>query len=179
MCSRLFGGAGRGTTFLSILRQLVLLMALALASSALAQDGPQAAMDAAKAAQQLRNYLDGTAQAGTRPDYDRPPASQFVTAIFDADMLAKLPISRSDKPWLTEWGRAANSALGAITDFGQADLPTGEPRERQLRQNIDTNDMGTASRFFSASRDGLSQRRNSSPISAIPRSTSSASGPPK
>jgi hypothetical protein len=145
MCSRLFGGAGRCPTLLSILSQLVLLIALACPS--LAQDGPQAAMDAAKAAQQLRTYLGEIAQAGTRPDYDRPPASQFLKTIFDADTLAKLPISRSDKPWLIEWGRAAGAALGAITDFGQSGLPTGEARERQLRQNIDTNAYGNGFAF--------------------------------
>jgi hypothetical protein len=140
-------GAGRRTTYPLILCQLVLL--IALASSALAQDGSRAAADAAMAAQQLKTHLDGIAQAGGRPDYDRPPASQLVKGIFDADALAKLPISRGDKPWLTEWGAAAAAALGAITEFGlQPGQSTGEPRVQQLRQNISTDAYGRGLAFL-------------------------------
>jgi hypothetical protein len=114
-------------------------MLVALASPSLAQDGPHAGAEAARATQQLKTYLDGIAQAEGRPDYDRPPASQLVKTIFDADALAKMPMSRSDKPWLSEWAAAASAALGAITQFGlQPGQPADEARLRRLRQNIDT-----------------------------------------
>jgi hypothetical protein len=37
--------------------------------------------------------------------------SQLVKAIIDADTLAKLPISRCDKSWLTEWAAAASAQV--------------------------------------------------------------------
>jgi hypothetical protein len=126
-----------------------LFMLVALASPSLAQDGPLAAAEAAKTAHELRTYLAEIAQADGRPDYDRPPASQLVKTIFDADALAKLPISRNDKPWLTEWAAAASAALGAITQFGlQPGQPADEARLRRLRQNIDTDAYGSGLAFL-------------------------------
>jgi hypothetical protein len=131
----------------SILCHLILLTALAF--PALAQNGPQVVADAAKAAHQLKTYLDEIVRAGGRPDYERPPAAQLVHSIFDADALAKLPISRSDRPWLMEWAAAASAALGAITEFGlRPGQPADEARLRQLRQNIDTDAYGNGLAFL-------------------------------
>jgi hypothetical protein len=100
---------------------------------------------AATAARQLKAYLDEVAQAGGRPDYTRPPASDFLRTIFDADQLASVPFNPNDKPWLLEWAQAAAAAVRTIAEFG---VPPGQRIDaEQLRQNADDDAYGRAIAF--------------------------------
>ncbi len=87
-----------------------LLILLALASPALAQDGPHDAAAAREAAQAFRVYVEGVAKTGGRPDLTRPEVAKLLHRVFDLDALTALPPARAeDVSWLLGWMDAANS----------------------------------------------------------------------
>jgi hypothetical protein len=112
-----------------------LFLLLALVCPAFGQDGRQAAASAIEAAQQLKSYVDTVARSGGVPDYSKPPASQFLHAVFDSDRLAAVPFDASDKPWLLEWGKAAADAYTTIARFRAQ--PGQAIDEGLLRQNAE------------------------------------------
>ncbi|MDN4987262.1 hypothetical protein KUL72_03485 [Bradyrhizobium arachidis] len=107
----------------------ILLILLALASPAFAQDGVQdlaAARDAAKA---FKVYVDGVAKKGERPDLTRPDIAALLGHVFDLDALAALPPEQgSDMGWLMDWTDVANQTHKLFIFYGakpgpQPDLP--------------------------------------------------------
>jgi hypothetical protein len=81
----------------------ILLVLLALASPALAQDGAREAAAAREAAQGFRVYVDGVTKTGGRPDLTRPEVAALLGRIFDLDALNALPPARaSDLDWLLD-----------------------------------------------------------------------------
>jgi len=102
-----------------------LLIALALASPAFAQtprdDGASITAEAKDAAKQLQTYLDGVLKSGGRPDFSKPPASDFLGQVFNLKQLEALPPAQaSDLPWLMDWATTANGAFKSIMFFGIA-----------------------------------------------------------
>jgi hypothetical protein len=100
-------------------RLRLLLLALALASPALAQtapsDGPSVAAGARDAAAQLVFYLQKAARAGNQPDFSKAPAADAFGRVFDFNALAALPApGPGDLPWLIDWVSAASQASKAI-----------------------------------------------------------------
>src|SRR5947207_10679399 len=73
-------------------------------------DGPQSA---ALASQALKDFALSSAYAaasGGRIDYSKPPVSEQVRQIFDAQALAALPAPRAGEvAWLNEWLAAATN----------------------------------------------------------------------
>ncbi len=110
----------------------ILLVFLALASPALAQDGARDAAAAGEAAQAFRVYVDGVTKTGGRPDLTRPEVAALLGRVFDLDALNALPPAQaSDLSWLLDWMDAANATNKLITRYGskpgpQPDLPAIE-----------------------------------------------------
>ena len=102
----------------------ILLVFLALASPALAEDGLLDAAAARDAAQAFRVYVEGVAKKGERPDLTRPEVAALLDRIFDLDALNALPPAQgSDLPWLLDWMEAANTANKLITRYGSKPGP--------------------------------------------------------
>jgi hypothetical protein len=107
----------------------ILLVLLALASPALAQDGARDAAAAREAAQSFRVYVEGVTKEGGRPDLTRPEVAALLGRIFDLDALNALPPAQaSDLDWLLDWLQAANATSKLFTRYGskpgpQPDLP--------------------------------------------------------
>jgi hypothetical protein len=107
----------------------ILLVFLAFASPALAQDGARDAAAARDAAQAFQVYVEGVAKKGERPDLTRPEIAALLDRVFDLDALNALPPAQaSDLDWLVDWMDAANTANKLFTRYGskpgpQADLP--------------------------------------------------------
>jgi hypothetical protein len=100
-----------------LLRSLLLLVALA--SPALAQDGSSITAGAQAAANQMQIYLDGVAKAGGRPDFSKPPASDVFGQVFNLKQLAALPPAKaSDAGWLPQWLGVTNGVAKSILYFG-------------------------------------------------------------
>jgi hypothetical protein len=96
-----------------------LILALVLASPALAAEGPQAAAEARAAVHDLQGYLVAMAENGMRPDYAVAPAAGLFRRIFDLDRLAALPEpTAEDLPWLLDWSDAASKARQMVMLFG-------------------------------------------------------------
>ena len=113
----------------------ILLILLALASPALAQDGAREAAVASEAAQAFRVYVEGVAKKGGRPDLTRPEVAVLLGRIFDLDALNALPPSRgSDISWLLDWNAAANSASKLFTRYGSK--PGPQPDLEALQRNL-------------------------------------------
>jgi hypothetical protein len=88
----------------------ILLVLLALAAPALAQDGPRDAAAASEAAQALQVYVEGVTKQGGRPDLTRPEVAALLGRVFDLRALNALPPAQAnDLPWLLEWLEAANA----------------------------------------------------------------------
>jgi hypothetical protein len=107
----------------------IVLILLAFASPAFAQDGIHelaAARDAAKA---FKVYIDGVAKKGGRPDLTRPDVAAMLGHIYDLEAFAALPpVEGSDMNWLPDWFDAANQTHKLFTFYGakpgpQPDLP--------------------------------------------------------
>jgi hypothetical protein len=97
----------------------ILLVLLALASPALAQDGARDAAAAREAAQAFRLYVEGAAKKGGRPDLTRPEVAALLGRVFDLDALNALPPAQaSDISWLPDWMDAANTINKLITHYG-------------------------------------------------------------
>jgi len=83
---------------------LVLLVLLALASPALAQDGAGDAAAAREAAQAFRVYVEGVTKTGGRPDLTRPEVAALLGRVFDLGALNALPPAQAnDIVWLLDW----------------------------------------------------------------------------
>jgi hypothetical protein len=102
-----------------IIRFLLIFLALALASPALAQDGARDAAAAGEAAQAFRVYIEGVTKEKGRPDLTRPEVAAVLGRIFDVDALNALPPTQaSDVVWLLDWLDAANTAVKLFTRYG-------------------------------------------------------------
>ncbi|MEH2489654.1 hypothetical protein [Bradyrhizobium sp. AZCC 2230] len=113
----------------------ILLVLLAFASPALAQDGIHelaAARDAAKA---FKVYVDGVAKKGERPDLTRPDVAAQLGHVFDLAALAALPPPEaSDTNWLPDWFDAANQTHKLFILYGAK--PGPQPDLVALQRNM-------------------------------------------
>jgi hypothetical protein len=117
------------------LRSLALLVAVAMATPAMASDGPAAAARAMEAAKALQTYSDKARAAGRRPDFAAAPAADLQRIVFDADSLAALSEpTAQDLPWLLDWSDAANRGFKQMALFG---VPAGQrPDDATLTRNL-------------------------------------------
>lgn len=77
----------------------ILLVLVALASPAFAEDGLIDAAAARDAAQAFRVYVEGVAKKGERPELTRPEVAALLDRIFNLDALNALPPAQgSDLP---------------------------------------------------------------------------------
>ncbi len=113
----------------------ILLLLLALASPAFAQDGARDAAAAREAAQAFKVYVDGVAKAGARPDLTRPEVAALLDRIFDLDALNALPPEQaSDLGWLLDWMEAANATNKLFTRYGSK--PGPQPDLQAIERNM-------------------------------------------
>jgi hypothetical protein len=97
----------------------ILLVLLALASPAFAQDGARDAADAREAAQAFRVYAEGVTKKAARPDLTRPEVAALLGRVFNLDGLAALPPAQaSDMNWLMDWTDAANATHKLFMFYG-------------------------------------------------------------
>jgi hypothetical protein len=102
----------------------ILLVLVALASPALAQDGLLAAAAARDAAQAFRLYVEGVAKKGERPDLSRPEVAALLGRVFDLDALNALPPAQASHIfWLLDWMEAANATNKLFTRYGSKPGP--------------------------------------------------------
>jgi hypothetical protein len=112
----------------------LLLVLLALASPALAQDGAREAAAARGAAQAFRVYVEGVTKTGGRPDLTRPEVAALLGRVFDLGALNALPPAQaSDLPWLLDWIEAANATNKLFTRFGSK--PGPQPDLEAIQRN--------------------------------------------
>ena len=113
----------------------ILLILLALATPALAQDGARHTTAAREAAQAFRVYVDGAAKKGERPDLTRPDVAALLGRVFNLDALNALPPAQaSDLDWLLDWMDAANSVGKLFTRYGSK--PGPQPDLEALTRNM-------------------------------------------
>jgi hypothetical protein len=113
----------------------ILLVLLALASPALAQDGARDAAAAREAAQAFRVYVEGVTKKGGRPDLTRPEVAALFGRVFDLDALDALPpVQASDLSWLLDWMEAANATNKLFTRYGSK--PGPQPDLEALQRNM-------------------------------------------
>jgi hypothetical protein len=97
----------------------ILLVLLALASPALAQDGARDAAAAREAAQAFRVYVEVVSKKGGRPDLTRPDVAALLGRVYDLDAFNALPPAQaSDLEWLLDWLDAANTVGKLFTRYG-------------------------------------------------------------
>jgi hypothetical protein len=102
----------------------ILLVLLALASPALAQDGVRDAVAAREAAQAFRVYIEGVTKKNGRPDLTRPEVAGLLGRVFDLDALNALPpVQASDITWLLDWMEAANATNKLFIRYGAIQGP--------------------------------------------------------
>ena len=112
-----------------------LLVVLAFASPAFAEDGLIDAAAARDAAQAFRVYVEGVAKKGERPDLTRPEVTAMLGRVFNLDGLNALPPTQgSDLPWLLDWMEAANAANKLITRYGSK--PGPQPDLAAIERNM-------------------------------------------
>lgn len=113
----------------------ILLVLLALATPALAQDGPRSAATAREAAMDFRVYVDGVTRKGERPDLTRPEVAAMLGRVFDLEAFNALPpVKGSDLEWLLDWTEAANTVNKLITRYGSK--PGPQPDLEALQRNM-------------------------------------------
>jgi hypothetical protein len=113
----------------------ILLVLLALASPAFAQDGARDAADAREAAQAFRVYVEGVTKKGGRPDLTRPEVAALLGRVFNLDALAALPPAQaSDMNWLMDWTDAANATHKLFFLYGSK--PGPQPDLAALQRNM-------------------------------------------
>jgi hypothetical protein len=113
----------------------ILLVLLALASPALAQDGARDAAAAREAAQAFRVYIEGVTKKGGRPDLTRPEVAALLGRVFDLGALNALPPAQaSDLPWLLDWMEAANATNKLFTRYGSK--PGPQPDLEAIQRNM-------------------------------------------
>lgn len=97
----------------------ILLVLLAFASPAFAQDGIHELVAARDAAKAFKVYVDGVAKKGQRPDLTRPEVAAMLGHVYDLDALAALPPPEaSDLNWLPDWIDAANQTHKLFILYG-------------------------------------------------------------
>ncbi|MDH6263735.1 hypothetical protein M2427_007692 [Bradyrhizobium sp. BR13661] len=97
----------------------ILLVLLAFASPAFAQDGIHELNAARDAAKTFKVYVDGVAKKGQRPDLTRPDVAAMLGHIYDLDAFAALPPPEaSDMNWLPDWFDAANQTHKLFIFYG-------------------------------------------------------------
>jgi hypothetical protein len=102
----------------------ILLVLLALASPALAQDGARDSAAAHEAAQTFKVYIDGVTKKNGRPDLTQPDVAALLGRIYDLNALNALPPAQgSDIVWLLEWMDAANATLKLFTRYAMIPGP--------------------------------------------------------
>jgi hypothetical protein len=113
----------------------ILLVLLALASPALAQDGARDAAAAREAAQAFRVYVEGVAKTGGRPDLTRPEVAAQFDRVFDLDALNALPPAQAnDVSWLLDWMDATNTINKLLLRYGSK--PGPQPDWAALQRNM-------------------------------------------
>jgi len=113
----------------------ILLVLLALASPALAQDGARDAAAAREAAQAFRVYVEGVTKKGGRPDLTRPEVAALLDRVFDLDALNALPPAQAnDIIWLLDWMEAANAVNKLFTRYGSK--PGPQPDLAAIQRNM-------------------------------------------
>jgi len=113
----------------------ILLVLLALASPALAQDGVRDAAAAREAAQAFRVYVEGVTRNGGRPELTRPEIAALLGRVYDLDALNALPpVKASDLDWLLDWMAAANATGKLFTRYGSK--PGPGPDLEALQRNM-------------------------------------------
>ena len=113
----------------------ILLVLLALASPALAQDGARDAAAAQEAARAFKAYVEGVAKKGGRPDLTRPEVAAQLGRIFDLDALNALPPAQaSDVSWLLDWVDAAKETNKLFLFYGAK--PGPKPDLEALQRNM-------------------------------------------
>jgi hypothetical protein len=107
----------------------ILLVLLALASPALAQDG------AREAAQAFQVYVEGVKKTGGRLDLTRPDVAAMLGRVFDLGALNALPpVQASDTDWLVEWHEAASATHELILHYGTK--PGPQPDRAAVGRNM-------------------------------------------
>ena len=113
----------------------ILLILLALASPALAQDGARDAAAAKEAAQAFRVYVEGVTKKGERPDLTRPEVAALLGRVFDLDAFNALPPAQaSDMNWLMDWAEAAAATHKLFILYGAK--PGPQPDLAALQRNM-------------------------------------------
>lgn len=113
----------------------ILMVLLALASPALAQDGARDAAAAREAAQVFRVYVEGVTKQGGRPDLTRPEVAVLLGRVFDLSALNALPSAQgSDISWELDWMEAANATIKLFTRYGSK--PGPQPDLEALQRNL-------------------------------------------
>lgn len=113
----------------------ILMVLLALASPALAQDGAREAAAAREAAQAFRVYVEGVTKTGGRPDLTRPEVAALLGRVFDLGALNALPPAQAnDIPWLLDWMDAANATNKLFTRYGSK--PGPQPDLAAIQRNM-------------------------------------------
>jgi hypothetical protein len=102
----------------------ILLVLVALASPALAQDGARDAAAAREATRAFRVYVEGVMKKNGRPDLTRPEVAALLDRVFDLGALNALPPAQaSDISWLLDWMDAANATVKLFTRYGSIEGP--------------------------------------------------------
>jgi hypothetical protein len=113
----------------------ILLVLLALASPALAQDGARDAAAAREAAQAFQVYVDGVMKERGRPDLTRPEVVALLDRVFDLEALNALPPAQAnDILWLLDWMDAANGTNKLFTRYGA--IPGPQPDLVAIQRNM-------------------------------------------
>ncbi len=113
----------------------ILLVLLALASPALAQDGARDAAAAREAAQAFRVYVEGVTKKGGRPDLTRPEVAALLGRVFDLGALNALPpVQASDIVWLLDWMDAAKETHKLFLLYGAK--PGPQPDLAAIERNM-------------------------------------------
>ena len=98
------------------------------------QNGAQDAATAKEAAAAIENYLDSVKKSGGRPDYTKPPVSEWFHQVFDIEKLSALPpATTADLSWLLDWTNAANKVNVLMNSFGAT--PGGDLDPAIFRRN--------------------------------------------
>jgi hypothetical protein len=113
----------------------ILMVLLALASPAFAQDGARDAAAAKEAGQAFRVYVEGVTKKGGRPDLTRPEVAALLDRVFDLDALNALPPAQAnDIIWLLDWMEAANAVNKLFTRYGSK--PGPQPDLAAIQRNM-------------------------------------------
>jgi hypothetical protein len=113
----------------------ILMVLLALASPAFAQDGARDAAAAKEAAQAFRVYVEGVTKTDGRPDLTRPEVAALLDRVFDLDALNALPPAQAnDIIWLLDWMDAANAVNKLFTRYGSK--PGPQPDLAAIQRNM-------------------------------------------